>query len=292
MDLLDELTEVLSDPRLRHPALVHLPVAGALLWPPLMVAWARARRSRVLLARCCLALGATIVLSAWLAASAGEAARGLLGALPDGTAERLAAHRTLARQLWWLAALPTLAVALTGDVRWPGPALGLAPAPRSGLRRRRLCVALALAGAVLLAGATGLAAHHGGLLVHHPTTGLVHRPRPGGDRTSPEPLAPPARDAVPTAALSLLESRCLGCHGAGPAPGGGLRLDSRERALAGGARGPALVPGDAAASLLHQVVSGRHPELSMPLQGRPLTLAEQRTLAAWIDAGAAWPEQP
>src|SRR2546425_7514308 len=45
-------------------------------------------------------------------------------------------------------------------------------------------------------------------------------------------------------AVTLLEQRCFGCHGASLSQSG-LRLDSREAALRGGARGSAIVAGKA-----------------------------------------------
>src|SRR5262249_62000231 len=52
----------------------------------------------------------------------------------------------------------------------------------------------------------------------------------------------------------VLATRCQSCHGATKQKGG-LRLDSRSAALAGGNTGPAVVPGDAGASLLIQAVN-------------------------------------
>src|SRR5690606_8160331 len=69
----------------------------------------------------------------------------------------------------------------------------------------------------------------------------------------------------------------------------GLRLDTRDGALAGGESGsPAIVPGRHADSRLYQLVSGAEPSLIMPPKGAPLTAAEQSAIAAWIDAGAPW----
>jgi cytochrome c553 len=75
-----------------------------------------------------------------------------------------------------------------------------------------------------------------------------------------------------------LLAACGGCHGAG---GGmaGLDLTSNAGALAGGSSGPAVVPGDAAASLLVQrQQSGDHPG-----QLEPEVLA---WIIEWIGAGA------
>src|SRR5690349_18421925 len=61
----------------------------------------------------------------------------------------------------------------------------------------------------------------------------------------------------------LLTARCVTCHGPDKSEGG-LRLDSRERALKGGDSGPALVPGRPDKSLLLMAVKRTHKLLEMP----------------------------
>ncbi|TVQ03607.1 MAG: DUF1553 domain-containing protein [Planctomycetaceae bacterium] len=88
----------------------------------------------------------------------------------------------------------------------------------------------------------------------------------------------------------LLVEKCLDCHGADDAAAK-LRLDSRAGWQRGGERGPAIVPGDPAASLLIRVVSHRDPALRMPPDeaGGKLTDAEIDDLMVWIRQGAADP---
>ena len=114
----------------------------------------------------------------------------------------------------------------------------------------------------------------------------------------PDPVAglpPPAPGPVDFAhdIQPLLAASCLRCHGPERAKGG-LRLDSRERALAGGDRGVALVPGDSAHSPLIRYVARLAPDLEMPPpeQGEPLTRAQVALLRAWIDEGLAWAQGP
>ena len=96
-----------------------------------------------------------------------------------------------------------------------------------------------------------------------------------------------AEDAdLASRAIGVLEQRCFVCHGTGLAQSG-LKLTSREAALQGGTRGPALVAGDAAGSRLVQAI--RHTgELSMP-PGPKLPEAEIVTIEKWIAGGAKWP---
>jgi len=83
--------------------------------------------------------------------------------------------------------------------------------------------------------------------------------------------------------LPLLEKRCLVCH-QGAAAQKGLRVDSVTSLLAGGESGAAVVPGDAAASLLLAKISGDKP--AMPPAGGPLEAADVERIRQWIAAGA------
>ena len=105
------------------------------------------------------------------------------------------------------------------------------------------------------------------------------------------PARAPAADAdalehFERAIRPLLVERCLACH-TGPDAEAGLRLDSREGLLAGGASGPAVVPGDAAASAIVKAV--RYLDAPrMPPDGR-LPDGAIRALEAWVASGAPMP---
>ncbi len=83
----------------------------------------------------------------------------------------------------------------------------------------------------------------------------------------------------------ILKENCLGCHG--PTQMAGLDLRDRETILKGGARGPALIPGDSGTSLLYQAVAHLG-DLRMPPNQDPLSAGDVETLRRWIDAGADW----
>src|SRR2546430_1629735 len=87
-------------------------------------------------------------------------------------------------------------------------------------------------------------------------------------------------------AVSLLEQRCWGCHGPALSQSG-LRLDLREAAMKGGNRGPAMVAGNAAQSLIIQAVRRTGPLMMPP--GPKLADSEIAILEQWIAAGAGWP---
>jgi len=68
-----------------------------------------------------------------------------------------------------------------------------------------------------------------------------------------------------------------------------LRLDDKNTALRGGDSGPAILPGNAAESLLIRRISGSDLGLRMP-PTRALPDREIEMLRIWIDQGAEWPD--
>src|SRR5258705_9386605 len=89
----------------------------------------------------------------------------------------------------------------------------------------------------------------------------------------------------------IFAERCYECHGPEKHKGG-LRLDRKTDALAGGDSGKVIVPGKSAESLLITNVSGLDPDNLMPPKGKGelLTTNQIALLRAWIDAGAPWPD--
>ena len=84
----------------------------------------------------------------------------------------------------------------------------------------------------------------------------------------------------------ILEASCWKCHGASLQLSR-LDLRTRESALRGGERGPALVPGDAAESRLFRLISGKE-KPSMPMDGTKLTDEQIAAIKNWIEQGAPW----
>jgi mono/diheme cytochrome c family protein len=87
----------------------------------------------------------------------------------------------------------------------------------------------------------------------------------------------------------ILADNCFNCHSANTNSQGGLRLDDRNGQLIGGGSGPALVPGDAKASLLIQVVEHAEGVAKMPPK-KKLTEEQITDLKRWVSDGAAWPQ--
>jgi hypothetical protein len=94
-----------------------------------------------------------------------------------------------------------------------------------------------------------------------------------------------ARDVRP-----LLEEKCFRCHGAKKQEGG-LRLDLRSRALAGGDSGKVIQPSNADKSLLIRRVTSMDEDRRMPPSGDRLTPDQTAKLTSWINAGAQWPDE-
>ncbi|MEL7265399.1 MAG: c-type cytochrome domain-containing protein, partial [Planctomycetota bacterium] len=91
----------------------------------------------------------------------------------------------------------------------------------------------------------------------------------------------------------LFAAKCNACHGADPdALEGGLNMLSREDTLIGGDSfgDEVLVPGDAAASYLYQVVTRQLQDYEMPpKESEALSQQQQWQIRDWINAGAPWP---
>lgn len=93
-----------------------------------------------------------------------------------------------------------------------------------------------------------------------------------------------ARDIKP-----IFADHCVKCHGAEKQKGG-LRLDNKASAFQGGDEGKVLVVGKSAESPLVHLVAGLEEDKVMPPKGERLTATQIGLLRAWIDQGAAWPD--
>ncbi len=113
--------------------------------------------------------------------------------------------------------------------------------------------------------------------------------KPGLDTASlPEPVKRPVKyfgDVHP-----ILVEHCVSCHGPQKQKGG-LRLDSLEAAVAGGAGyGAAIIPGRSAESPLVIFTAHLEPDMEMPPEKAKLSDEAIAILRAWIDDGAKWPQ--
>ena len=93
------------------------------------------------------------------------------------------------------------------------------------------------------------------------------------------------------AALEILKKSCAGCH-SGAKPAARLGLDSPEHIMAGGQTGPAVVPGDSAASAIIKRVSTPDKATRMPPMGEALSDDQIAILRQWVQQGAAGLPKP
>jgi mono/diheme cytochrome c family protein len=87
----------------------------------------------------------------------------------------------------------------------------------------------------------------------------------------------------------ILSQSCYSCHSTGRGNSAHLHLDDRNAILAGGKSGPAIVPGNPAASLLIQRITSNDPDHRMPKDDDPLPANVVSDLRTWISDGAYWP---
>jgi cytochrome c len=87
-----------------------------------------------------------------------------------------------------------------------------------------------------------------------------------------------AKDVLP-----IFQRSCQNCHGVDQR--GGLKLDSHENVMLGGAKGRVVIPRNPEGSRLIQFVEGRL-QPRMPVGGQPLPRTDIATLRAWIQQGA------
>lgn len=92
----------------------------------------------------------------------------------------------------------------------------------------------------------------------------------------------------------IFDTNCASCH-EGTNHRGGLNIDTRAALLKGGHDGAAIVPGDAANSLLVRLIRHEGPKddpMSMPPKKPKISDADIAIVSQWIAAGAVMPETP
>ncbi|HLJ54980.1 MAG TPA: DUF1549 domain-containing protein [Chthonomonadaceae bacterium] len=132
------------------------------------------------------------------------------------------------------------------------------------------------AGFIVLLGASALAG---------PRDQAVNPGKPAASQLSPAAAAEQSA-FFESRVRPLLSAQCFQCHGA-ENQRGGLRLDSREAVLKGGAKGEDVVAGDPDRSRLIAAVRYDGP-INMPPAGK-LRPEEIAALTEWVKIGAPWP---
>ncbi len=117
--------------------------------------------------------------------------------------------------------------------------------------------------------------------------------RDGEDLQSASEVAKPHEVSAREIVVTILNVKCLLCHGRRRQEGG-LDMQTRAGLLEGGASGPAIVPGKPDESLLIKRIEAEDmpPEKDLArVSVRPVTSAEIEKLRAWIAAGAPFEEE-
>lgn len=247
-----------------HPLLLHLPIGliAALIALELL---ARARR-RPLERETAGALIALAALSAVVVAASG----------------------------WTLATEPGYGGVTLERHRWLGVGVAVCAATAALAQRARRPQlyggALALCALVLV-----FAGHFGSTLTHG--AGFLTEPLREREAPREHPPAPAETEPTPSAAgpswsrdiAPILAANCVACHGPDKRKGE-LALHRPDALLAGGESGPAVVPGDATASLLLQRALLPLDDLDhMPPEGKRQPSAEELELVrAWVLSGAVF----
>ena len=90
----------------------------------------------------------------------------------------------------------------------------------------------------------------------------------------------------------VLAKHCYECHSVESGKSkGSLMLDTKQALRAGGDTGPAVVPGDAAKSLLLSAIKHTDPDLEMPPKKPQLSKAVIADIETWIKSGAPDPRE-
>jgi cytochrome c len=93
----------------------------------------------------------------------------------------------------------------------------------------------------------------------------------------------------------IFRSYCFRCHG-GMNRKGGFSMQTRAAMMRGGKHGVAVVPGDAAGSLLVRLIRHEGPKdnpMPMPDKRKKLSDADIAVVERWVNAGAIMPvDQP
>ena len=110
------------------------------------------------------------------------------------------------------------------------------------------------------------------------------------DTSAPVVEQPAATESIPAGGatvsfandvLPIIQSRCINCHG-GDKIEEGLSMNSHAEIMAGSENGAVVLPGDAANSLMAQLVI----EQEMPKRGPKLTPPQVQLIVDWINEGA------
>lgn len=272
MNIITDILTSMQDPKLRHAAIVHLPIGLSIVGPAAAFATLAFRKRRETLRWLAPTIYILLAASAFAAAQAGEQAVVGVGTISNEARAVLNQHTSLAEYLW----IGALATALAC-------ALAFFPSPRVKLAGLWAGCLLA-SGVAAWAGAVG---HYGGTAVH---VYGVNAPKLAAPLATAESTGDPRATFFREQVGPIFEAKCVWCHAAAPDSSSGLDLTSAVGLLKGGESGPTVVPGDPERSVLYQAVARTHAKFKMPKNGGKLADEEIAAIAQWIKDGCVWPE--
>jgi mono/diheme cytochrome c family protein len=112
-------------------------------------------------------------------------------------------------------------------------------------------------------------------------TAVPTEPPTATEAPATQPAAEGATVSFATDIFPIFESRCIGCHG-GERTQEGLDLKTHASLMAGSSNGFVVTPGDAANSLLVEMVATQ----KMPKRGPKLTPPQIQLITDWVNQGA------
>lgn len=296
----------LSDPSIRHAAMVHMPIVLASICTLLALAAALLHKN-VTVRVIAVVAAALFVVSCFVTVNSGENAEDAIkGVLPNEVDDILHEHEEMAEKLWMFAAAATGLLLLSAIPK---------PIVRHG------SAALAVITCASAIGWVTITAHLGGTLVY---THGIGTPRPGArpadasnsNSNSAAPVVPATNpsgggsgsggDAGSGAGggdirlvffreqvQPILSENCFQCHNPRRvAAGKSGKLDQTSLAglLQGGRSGPAIVPGKPDDSLLIHRIRGDDPDEERMPPDDHLPPESIQILMQWIADGAVWDE--
>lgn len=281
MELLEATRETWSNPNMRHAAIVHVPIALAILGVLLAIASACAGGRNLTLRWVTIITYLLLVGAVFAASQSGELAEDALKANLASQARDLIHEHQVNGEKLWLFAAGTTVILLLANI--PKPALRIAASW------------LGVLAGLATAGWVANTARFGGAAVYEYGAGTpfykAEPTRVFGPAGSPRDAGASAGassdsrvEFFATQVLPILETRCLRCH-SGAKPKAGLDQTAVSRTLVGGRSGPAIVPGRPEESLIFQRITTMNDDDRMPPDG-PLAAEQIATIERWIRAGA------
>ena len=277
MTWLTELNELLNNPNMRHAAIVHLPIALAVIGLVFAMINAILRGRNTTLHWTTFFLFIALLVMGWIGKSSGaDAEAALPGSLSAAARELIEDHEELGEWIWIAAAINAGLLVIAAVEK---PAVKLISAVGG------------LIGGLVTMGIVANTAHFGGSAVYLHGAGTKQPPVSAGASAGAAGAVDPRAEFFINTVYPILEANCFTCHNAAKARGG-LDQTSIASLLRGGndeQYQPVIAPGDPEGSWLIRAVRYTDEDLAMPPKEENRLSDEQiAALERWIKEGAVW----